>query len=366
MLQCGLVLTLDYLMSFMTNQTSAATAPAHVKQRPPRILSGIQPSGQLTIGNYLGALKQWAQLQSKYDSFYCIVDMHAITVPQDPAELREASVRNAALYLACGLDTKYCTIFIQSHVPAHAELGWILNCMTPMGWLNRMTQFKDKSAKLQADSISSGLFTYPTLMAADILLYQTDLVPVGDDQKQHVELTRDLAQRFNAMYGDTFTMPDAMIPVAGARVMGLDTPTAKMSKSDKAEGHAVFLLDPLDKVRKKIMRATTDSDRIIKFSTDPERAGVNNLLTIYQAFTDMSRDAIEASFDGKGYGDLKKTVAEAVAEGLKPIQERYNQLMGEKGYIYEVLKNSADRANEVANTTLDLVRDRIGFVKPLR
>jgi tryptophanyl-tRNA synthetase len=361
------VLTLFSLMSVMTNQTSAqATTAPTVQQRPPRIFSGIQPSGQLTIGNYLGALKQWAQLQSKYDSFYCIVDMHAITVAQDPGELREASLRNAALYLACGLDTKYCTIFVQSHVAAHAELGWILNCMTPMGWLNRMTQFKDKSGKLQADSIGSGLYTYPTLMAADILLYQSDLVPVGDDQRQHVELTRDLAQRFNAMYGEVFTVPDVMIPVAGARIMGLDTPNAKMSKSEKAEGHAVSLLDAPDKIRKKLMRATTDSDRVIKFSAEPERAGVNNLLTIYQAFTESRREDIEAHFEGKGYGDLKKAVGEAIVEGLKPIQERYQHLMGEQGYIHEVLKQSAARAAEVASQTLDLVRERIGFVKPLR
>jgi tryptophanyl-tRNA synthetase len=351
----------------MVNQTTAVASdtntPAVIRQRPPRIFSGIQPTGQLHIGNYLGALKQWAQLQSKYDNFYCIVDMHAITIPQDPQELRESSRRVAAIYLASGLDPQYCTIFLQSHVPAHAELGWILTCMTPMGWLNRMHQFKDKSAKLQVDSISAGLYTYPTLMAADILLYQSDLVPVGDDQKQHVELTRDLAQRFNSMYGETFTMPDAMIPVSGARIMGLDTPNAKMSKSATAEGHAVSLLDTPDAIRKKVMRATTDSGREIKFSHDPEKAGVNNLLTIFQAFTDESREAIEDRFDGRGYGDLKKTVAEAVVEGLRPLQTRYNELMGEGGYIDELLANSAARAAEVAEKTLDLVRDRIGFVR---
>jgi tryptophanyl-tRNA synthetase len=356
----------------MSNQQQANAAPATtvtpevIRQRPPRIFSGIQPSGQLTIGNYLGALKQWAQLQTQYDNFYCVVDMHAITVPQDPKELLEGTLRNAALYLACGLDPKHCTIFVQSHVAAHAELGWMLNCLTPMGWLNRMTQFKDKSARLQADSIGSGLYTYPTLMAADILLYQADLVPVGEDQKQHVELTRDLAQRFNNLYGETFTMPNVMIPVAGARIMGLDVPTNKMSKSDKAEGHAVFLLDPPDKIRKKVMRATTDSDRAIRFSDDPVRAGVNNLLTIYQAFTDKSREGIEAEFEGKGYGDLKKTVAEAVVEGLRPLQERYQHLMGEGGYINDVLKSAAERANEVAFKTLDLVRERMGFVKPIK
>lgn len=351
----------------MTDQSptiaSVTDTPTVIKQRPPRIFSGIQPTGQLHIGNYLGALKQWAQLQSKYDNFYCIVDMHAITVPQDPQDLRESTRRNAALYLASGLDPKYCTIFVQSHVAAHAELGWILNCLTPLGWLNRMHQFKDKSAKMQAESISAGLYTYPTLMAADILLYQTDLVPVGDDQKQHVELTRDLAQRFNSMFGETFTLPDAMIPVSGARIMGLDTPNAKMSKSATAEGHAVTLLDSPDVIRKKLMRATTDSFREIRFSTDPERAGVNNLLTIYQAFTDETREAIEASFEGKGYGDLKKAVAEAIAEGLTPLQLRYNELVKEGGSIDELLAKSAERAAEVAAQTLDLVRDRVGFIR---
>lgn len=332
-------------------------------QRPPRILSGIQPSGQLTIGNYLGALKQWAQLQDKYESFYCVVDMHAITVLQVPDELRAATRRNAALYIACGIDIQQSTIFVQSHVSAHAELGWILSCITPMGWLNRMTQFKDKSAKFDSESIGTGLFTYPTLMAADILLYQADLVPVGDDQRQHVELTRDLAQRFNHHYGETFTIPEAMNPVAGARVMGLDNPLAKMSKSDKAEGHAVFLLDNPDKARKKIMRATTDAGREIRFSSDPDKAGVNNLLGIYRALTDYDTAAIEAEFEGKGYGDLKKRVAESVVEGLKPIQERYNALMNEGGYIDEVLAQGAARAREVANRTLDLARERIGFLK---
>ncbi|MCC7206526.1 MAG: tryptophan--tRNA ligase, partial [Anaerolineae bacterium] len=291
----------------------------HKKQRPPRIFSGIQPSGNLHIGNYLGALKQWVQLQTEYECFYCVVDLHAITVQQDPAQLREATLRNAAIYLAAGIDQKYSTVFVQSHVSAHADLAWILGCFTPMGWLNRMTQFKDKAAKQQAESVSAGLFTYPTLMAADILLYQADLVPVGDDQKQHLELTRDLAQRFNSLYGETFTLPDAFIPKAGARIMGLDEPTAKMSKSDNSDLHAVDILDTPDRIRKKVMRAVTDSGREIRFSTEPERAGVNNLLTIYQAFTGETREAIESRFEGKGYGDLKKAVAEATVEGLRPV-----------------------------------------------
>jgi tryptophanyl-tRNA synthetase len=333
------------------------------KQRPPRIFSGIQPSGNLHIGNYLGALKQWARLQTEYECFYCVVDLHAITVPQDPQTLREATVRNAAIYLAAGIDLTYSTIFVQSHVPAHAELAWILGCYTPMGWLNRMTQFKDKAAKQQSESVSAGLFTYPTLMAADILLYHADLVPVGDDQRQHLELTRDLAQRFNSLYGETFTLPDAFIPKAGARVMGLDDPTAKMSKSDTSDLHAVHILDTPDRIRKKLMRAVTDSGRDIRFSDETERAGVNNLLTIYQAFTGETRDAIESHFAGKGYGDLKKSVAEATVEGLRPIQERYQQLTAEAGYVEGILAQGAARAAAIARKTLDIVWERIGFLK---
>lgn len=330
--------------------------------RPPRILSGIQPSGQLTIGNYLGALKQWVQLQYDYDCYYCIVDMHAITVPQDPTELREGTRRNAALYLACGLQLEHATIFVQSHVSAHAELGWILGCFTPMGWLNRMTQFKDKAAKQQAESVSAGLFTYPTLMAADILLYQADLVPVGDDQRQHLELTRDLAQRFNSQYGETFTVPEGFFPKAGARIMGLDNPLAKMSKSDPSEYHAVYMLDEPDRIKKKIMRAVTDSGSGIYFTDDPAKAGVNNLLTIYQAFTDETTEAIEARFAGKGYGDLKKAVVEAVVEGLRPIQARYRELTADGGLIDQVLAQGAAKARIVANATLNAVRDRVGFL----
>ncbi len=331
--------------------------------RRPRVLSGIQPSGHLTIGNYLGALKQWVRVQDKYESFFCVVDLHAITVQQDPRSLCEGTREVAGIYLACGIDPQKSTVFVQSHVPAHAELSWILGCFTPMGWLSRMTQFKDKSAKQQADSVSSGLFTYPVLMAADILIYQANAVPVGDDQRQHLELTRDLAQRFNYIYGDVFTIPEVMIPEAGARIMGLDVPTAKMSKSEGSEYHAVYLLDPPDKIKKKIMRAQTDSGKEIRFSDDPEKAGVNNLLTIYQAFTDESREAIEAHFAGKGYGDLKKAVAEVVVEGLKPIQERYHQLTGEGGYIDEVLAQGAERAASIANETLNVVKDKVGFLK---
>jgi tryptophanyl-tRNA synthetase len=334
-------------------------------KRPPRIFSGIQPSGNLTIGNYLGALRQWVSLQQQYDSFYCVVDMHALTTPIDPEVLREGIRRNAGIFLASGLDPKYCTIFIQSHVSAHAELGWILGCLTPIGWLQRMTQFKDKSAKQEQDSIGSGLLTYPVLMTADILLYHTNLVPVGDDQKQHIELARDIALRFNHMYGETFTVPEGFFPKAGARIMGLDTPTAKMSKSEKAEGHAVYILDEPDKIRKKIMKATTDSGREIVFSKDPEKAGVNNLLTIYQAFTGKSEAEVEADFaNARGYGDLKKGVAEAVIEGLRPLQEEYHRLTGEGGYIDEVLQRGADRAREVAEPMLRDVMQKVGFVLP--
>ncbi len=338
--------------------------PETASKRPPRVFSGVQPSGHLTIGNYLGALKQWVKVQHEYDSFFCVVDLHAITVPQDSDALRAGSREVAGLYLACGIDPKISTVFIQSHVPAHSELAWILGCYSPLGWLYRMTQFKDKSAKQGTDSVGAGLLFYPTLMAADILLYHTNVVPVGDDQRQHLEITRDLAQRFNAMYGDTFTIPDIMVPKAGARVMGLDNPLAKMSKSEESEYHAVYLLDPPDKARKKIMRSVTDSGREIRFGEEPERAGVNNLLTIYQAFTGDSKAAIESRFEGKGYGDLKKAVAEVVVEGLKPIQARYQEIAGEGGYIDDILAEGAARAAAIATPTLELVKERIGFLKP--
>ncbi|MBN1566086.1 MAG: tryptophan--tRNA ligase [Anaerolineae bacterium] len=330
-----------------------------------RVLSGVQPSGNLTIGNYLGALKQWAREQHNFESFFCVVDLHAITVPFDPDELRTKTREVAALYMASGIDPEISTIFVQSHLPAHSELSWLLNCLTPLGWLNRMTQFKDKAAKQQAESVSSGLLNYPVLMAADILLYQADAVPVGDDQRQHLELTRDVAQRFNHMFGDTFTVPEAMIPPSGARIKALDEPTAKMSKSQvDSEYHAAYLLDPPNRIKKKIMRAVTDSGRDIEFSTDPERAGVNNLLEIYQAFTEKSSEEVLADFaDARGYGDLKKRVVEVVNEGLTPIQQRYNDLTSEAGYVDEILAKGAERAAEVANATLELVRERMGFLK---
>lgn len=332
-----------------------------------RVLSGVQPSGNLTIGNYVGALRQWAREQFNYESFFCVVDLHAITVPYDPADLRAKTREVAALYLACGIDPAVSTIFVQSHVPAHAELTWLLNCITPLGWLNRMTQFKDKAAKQQAESVSAGLLDYPVLMAADILLYQADAVPVGEDQKQHLELTRDVAQRFNHLFGETFTIPEPMIPPTGARIMGLDNPRAKMSKSETgSDYHAVYLLDPPSRARKKIMRAVTDSGREVRFSRDPEKAGVNNLLELYEALTGADRASIEQRFDGQGYGELKKAVAEVTAESLIPIQQRYEELTGDAGYIDQLLARGAERAAEVANATLKTVRERMGFLEPLR
>ncbi len=328
-----------------------------------RVLSGIQPSGNLTLGNYLGALRQWVAEQDNYESYFCIVDMHAITVPQDPAALRQKTREVVAIYLASGINPERATVFVQSHVAAHAELAWVLTCTAPLGWLNRMTQFKDKAAKQQQDSVSAGLLNYPTLMAADILLYQAHAVPVGDDQRQHLEYTRDLAQRFNHLYGDTFVIPEAMIPKAGARVMGLDNPLNKMSKSEDSEYHAIYIAEAPERSKKKIMRAVTDSTNTIRFSDDPERAGVNNLLTIYQALTGQDSTAVEAHFESaRGYGDLKKAVAEAVNDTLAPVREEYNRLIAESGYLDEVLAGGTERARSRADATVSAVKDRVGFL----
>ena len=325
-----------------------------------RVFSGIQPTGNLHIGNYLGAIKNWAREQHKYHNVFCIVDLHALTVPQDPAELYRASRQVAMLYLACGLDLEHCAIFIQSHIPAHSELTWLLNCVTPMGWLERMTQFKDKSAK--QESVSTGLFDYPVLMAADIILYDTHYVPVGEDQKQHVEITRDIAIRFNNIYGETFVVPEVLIPKAGARVMGLDDPTAKMSKSTDKKGHALRLLDPPDVLRKSIMRATTDSENRIAF--DPlNQPGVFNLLNIYQAITGKTEEEILTEFEGGGYGNLKKQVAEAVISEIEPIQQRYNELAADPGTIDEILKEGADRVRPVAENRLYVAQKNLGLRK---
>ena len=323
-----------------------------------RTFSGIQPSGNLHIGNYLGAIKNWVAEQHQYHNVFCIVDLHALTVPQDPQELFQKTREVALLYLASGLDLEHCAIFVQSHIPAHSELTWLLNCVTPMGWLERMTQFKDKSAK--QESVGTGLFDYPVLMAADILLYDSHYVPVGEDQKQHVELSRDIAQRFNNLYGETFVVPDVLIPKVGARVMGLDEPTDKMSKSSDKQGHALRLLDPPDVLRRSIMRATTDSLNRIAFDRE-NQPGLYNLLSIYQAITGQSEAEIIAEFEGKGYGNLKKRVAEIVIATLEPVQARYHQMAEDPGYIEQVLKEGADRVRPIAENRLYVAQKNLGL-----
>jgi len=323
-----------------------------------RVFSGVQPSGDLHIGNYLGAIRNWVQIQDDYDSFYCVVNAHAITVPQDPQVLRAKTREVAALYVACGIDPEKSVVFVQSHVPAHFELTWILNCVTPTGWLNRMTQFKQK-AKHERESASAGLYDYPVLMAADILLYQADLVPVGEDQAQHIEITRDIAQRFNHLFGETFRLPEAMIRETGARIMSLDEPTSKMSKSSESPQGTIDLLDDADTIRQKLKRAVTDSLRDIRF--DPSRPGVNNLLVIFEMLSGWPREEIESHFAGKGYAQLKNELAELVIESLRPIQQRYYSMADEQGYIDSILRRGAERATPVAERTLRLAKERIGL-----
>jgi tryptophanyl-tRNA synthetase len=332
--------------------------------RRPRVFSGIQPSGPLTIGNYLGAIRQWVAGQEEKVNFFCVVDMHAITMPQAPEQLLRLTRDTAALLFACGLDPEKSTIFIQSHVRAHAEGCWILNCVTPVGWLERMTQYKTKSQ--QQESVGMGLLDYPVLQAADILLYDTDQVPVGEDQKQHVELARDVAQRFNNLYGETFVTPEPVIPQNGARIRALDDPTAKMSKSKAMEvrGHAVRLADEPDEIRHVIKRAVTDTGREIIFSDAEEKAGVNNLLEIYELLTGQSRSEIEAHFAGQGYGDLKKEVAEVVVEALRPVRERYRALMADPAELDRILGLGAERAQAVAEPKIEEVKRRVGFIVP--
>ncbi len=327
-------------------------------EKKPVIFSGIQPSGTLTLGNYIGALRNFARLQDDYDCIYCIVDEHAITVRQNPADLRRRCMELAAIYIASGIDPQKALIYCQSHVSGHAELGWILNCFTYMGELNRMTQFKDKSAK-HADNINAGLFTYPVLMAADILLYQTNLVPVGVDQKQHLELCRDIAQRFNAIYGDVFTIPEAYIPKVGAKIMSLQEPTRKMSKSDPEETF-ISLLDGPDAVRRKIKRAVTDSDGEIRF--DPEnKPGVSNLLSIMSALGAGSIEALTDELQGQGYGTLKTRTADCVIAALEPLQAEYRRLIADKAYLQSVLDENARTATYLANKTLRKVQKKVGF-----
>ncbi len=321
------------------------------------ILSGVQPSGTLTIGNYLGALRNWATMQYDYNCYFCVVDLHAITVRQVPAELRQNCLKTLALYLAVGIDPEKNTLFMQSHVPAHAELAWVLSCYTMFGELSRMTQFKDKSAK-HSDNINAGLFTYPVLMAADILLYQPDLVPVGNDQKQHIEIARDIANRFNGVYSETFKIPEPYMPKAGARIMSLSEPTSKMSKSDLGDG-SVFLLDSRDVVIKKIKRAVTDSGSEVKYAEGKD--GINNLMSIYSAFTGKSFEDIEKEFDGKGYGAFKHAVAETVADSLSEIQDKYNVFISDKEQLNKILIEGAQKASYTAEKTLRKVYRKVGF-----
>jgi len=322
-----------------------------------RVFSGMQPSGNLHIGNYLGALKNWVKIQHDYECIFCIVDLHAITVYQDPGELRKKIEEIAALYLAAGIDPKLSSIMTQSSVSGHAELAWMLTCVTPMGWLSRMTQFKAKSAA--QETVGDGLFQYPVLMAADILLYQAGIVPVGEDQAQHLELTRDIAQRFNSLYGETFVVPATSLPAVGARVMGLDDPTVKMSKSVAGAAHAVALLDPADRVRKTIMRATTDSNPAVDFGS--LGAGVENLLNIHQAFTGWTGEQMRAHFSGMRYGDLKKQVAEIVISYLEPFQQRYREITSDPGYVAGILRQGAERVRPIADSTVEVVKRRMGL-----
>lgn len=325
-----------------------------------RILSGIQATGKLTLGNYLGAINNWVKMQDKYDCYYMIADLHTLTVRNDPDVLRKNTLNLIALYIAAGLDPENNTIFIQSHIKEHSELAWILNCYTYIGELSRMTQFKDKSLKHE-DNINSGLFTYPVLMAADILLYKADLVPVGQDQKQHLEITRDIAQRFNKKYGDTFIVPGPYIQGTGAKIMGLQNPTAKMSKTSINLNDVIFLDDTVDNINLKLKKAVTDSENIVRF--DPIlKPGVSNLMSIYSSITGSSIEKIEQEFLGKGYGKFKSIVADAVIEKLRPIQNRYRDLKNNNEYLEEVYKNGARQARLIARRTLRNVKRKIGLI----
>ncbi|CRZ34747.1 tryptophanyl-tRNA synthetase [Herbinix hemicellulosilytica] len=327
------------------------------------LFSGMQATGTLHLGNYLGALKNWLEFEDEYECFYCVVDMHSITVRQDPAELRKKARNLLTLYIAAGLDPVKNCLYYQSHVSAHAELAWILNCFTYMGELNRMTQYKDKAAK-HAQNINAGLFTYPVLMAADILLFQSDIVPVGEDQKQHLELTRDIAERFNKIYGDVFTIPEPYIKKTGARIMSLQEPTKKMSKSDENPNASIFLLDDTDTIIRKFKRAVTDSGNEIRYSED--KPGISNLIEIYSIAAGKSIEETEKEFEGKGYGEFKLAVGEAVAQMLKPIQERFAELSKDKEYIDSIIKNNAEKAEYFANKTLRKVQKKIGFPERIR
>ena len=321
--------------------------------------SGIQPSGNLTIGNYLGALSRFSEFSNAYKCFYCVVDEHAITVRQIPAELRRRTYETFALYIAAGLDPDKNTLYVQSHVPAHAELAWILNCFTMFGELSRMTQFKDKSAK-HADNINAGLFTYPALMAADILLYQTDVVPVGIDQKQHVELCRDIAERFNQIHENTFTIPEPIIATNGKKIMSLADPLQKMSKSDPNQNAVVYILDDRDTIIRKFKRAVTDSEALVRF--DESKPGVSNLISIYSCFTGKTNEEIEREFEGKGYAEFKLAVGETCADALAPVQQKFHELLSDKAYLEAQMLKGAEEASYIAFKTLSKVRKKLGFV----
>lgn len=331
---------------------------------PTRVFSGVQPSGDLHLGNYLGAIRGWVQRQSEKDNFFCIVDLHALTVQRDPKELQHQTRAVAALYYASGLDPTKCVVFVQSHLTEHAEASWLLNCVTPVGWLERMTQYKDKSSR--NESVSTGLLGYPVLMAADIILYDANEVPVGDDQKQHVELARDIAHRFNHLYGETFIIPEPVIPAVGARIMGLDNPTVKMAKTHShVRGHMVKMVDDPKEIERSFKRALTDSGNEIRFSDDPEKAGVNNLLGIYRVITGKSKMEVETDFVGtRGYGDLKLKVSEVVIEELLPIRKRYHELMGDIGELDRLLEKGADKARAVSGPKLQDIKRRMGLALP--
>jgi len=323
------------------------------------IFSGIQPSGKLTLGNYLGAVRNWGKLQDEYDCFYCIVDMHAMTQYQVPKDLRKQTLEGLAMLLACGLDPEKNTLFIQSHVPALAEAAWLMSCMTYFGELSRMTQFKDKSAR-QSDNINAGLFTYPVLMACDILLYQADLVPVGSDQKQHIELTRDVAERFNNRYSPTFVVPKPYIAKVGAKIMSLQEPEKKMSKSDENDNANIYLLDSPEVIKKKFKRAVTDSVGVVQLKDD--QPGIKNLISIYSVCKNITEEEVVERFNGEGYGVFKDAVADAVIEVLKPVQDKFYELMDNKAYLEEVYKNGAEKAERVARKTLRKMYKKVGFI----
>lgn len=331
-------------------------------QKEKRIFSGVQPSGNITLGNYLGAIKNWVSLQNDYECIYAMMDLHTITVRQTPAELRKRTLELLALYIAAGIDPEKCILFIQSHNPAHAELSWVLNCYTYMGELQRMTQFKDKSAK-HADNINAGLFTYPVLMASDILLYQTDYVPVGKDQMQHIEICRDIAQRFNGLYGNVFKIPEGLLAKSGAKIMSLQEPTKKMSKSDENPKAYISMMDDFNVVAKKIKSAVTDSEGVIEYRPDDEtKAGVNNLLSIMAVVTNSTPEEVAKQFAGQGYGTFKGAVAEAVVEMIRPIRTEYDKIIKDKAYLQNICKLGADSAQRLAQRTLKKVYKKVGFV----